>query len=188
MKCVASGFADDSDDAAVVVAVLGIEVVGEDAEFFDRIEVGNDGGATVHVLLHVDSIDHEAVGGFALAVDGEVAGVSVAGGIDTAGDAGHDDGARQKGGDGSDAGLDREQIGVAAAVQRKRRHLRGGDDLAEMGRRGFDLCAGVAVTVTVSSVQADLEGDIHADCGVGIDRRGPSFAAAVNPVAVMVRS
>ncbi len=73
-----AGFADDADDAAVVVAVLGIEVGGEDAELFDGVEVGDDGGAAVHVLLHIDAIDHEAVGGFALAVDGEVAGVGVA--------------------------------------------------------------------------------------------------------------
>ena len=75
---VAAGFADDSDDAAVVVPVLRIEVVGQHAELFDGIEVGDDRGAAVHVLLHIDSIDHEAVGRLALAVDGEVAGVGVA--------------------------------------------------------------------------------------------------------------
>ncbi len=143
MEVAGAGFADDGDDAAVVVAVLGIEVGGEDAELFDGVEVGNDGGAAVHVLLHVDSVDHEAVGGFALAVDGEVAGVGVAGGVDAAGDAGHDDGAGQEGGDGSDAGLDGEQIGVAAAVEGESGHLAGGDDFAEVSCGGFDLDAGV---------------------------------------------
>ena len=139
VKMASSGLADDGDDAAVVVAVLGIEVGGEDAKLFDGVEVRKDGGATVHVLLNVDSIDHEAIGGFALAVDGEVAGVRVAGRIDAAGDARHDDGAGQQGRDRGHAGLDCEQIGVAAAVQRERGHLRSGDDLAQMSRGCFDL-------------------------------------------------
>ena len=62
MDCVASGFADNGDHATVIVAVLGIEVVGEHPEFLDGIKVWNDGRASIHVLLHIDSIYLEAVG------------------------------------------------------------------------------------------------------------------------------
>ena len=44
-------------------------------ELFDGIEVRNDRGAAVHVLLYVDSVHHEAVGRFALSVDGQIAGI-----------------------------------------------------------------------------------------------------------------
>ena len=63
----------------LIEAVLGIEVVGQHPELFDRIEVRNDGGAAIHVLLHIDPVHHEAVGRFALAIDGQVSGIQVAG-------------------------------------------------------------------------------------------------------------
>jgi hypothetical protein len=45
MKGIASRLADGGDYAAVVVPVLWIEVIGQYTEFFDRIQVRNDGGA-----------------------------------------------------------------------------------------------------------------------------------------------
>ncbi len=168
VKLACARFADDSDDAAVVVAVFGIEVCGKDAELFDGVEVWDDGGAAVHVLLHVDTVDHEAVGGFALAVDGEVAGVGVAGGVEAAGYTSHDDGAGEESRDGGYAGLDGEKVGVAAAVQGERCHLSGRDDLAEMSGRGLDLYACVTRYRNGVGSLADLEDCINTDSGIGV--------------------
>ena len=120
------------------------------------------------MLLHVDSVDHEAVGGLALAVDGEVAGVGVAGGVDAAGDAGHDDGAGEEGRDGRYAGLDGEEVGVAAAVQGEGRHLAGRDDLAEVSGCGFDLDDRVTGYGDCVRSLADLEGCVNTNGGVGV--------------------
>src|SRR5271156_4555468 len=69
VKRVAPRLADNGDHAAVVVAVLGIEVAGESSELIDRIKVGNDRRASVHVLLYIDPVHHESVGRLALAID-----------------------------------------------------------------------------------------------------------------------
>ncbi len=55
------------------------------------------GRASIHVLLHIDSIHHKAVGGLALAVDGQIAGVQVPRWIDASGNARHNDGTGQQG-------------------------------------------------------------------------------------------
>ena len=75
MELIGPGFGHDIDDPAAVVAVFGVEVVGQDPELGDRIEIGHDRRAAVHQLLHVAAVDHESVGVFALAADGLVAGV-----------------------------------------------------------------------------------------------------------------
>jgi len=120
------------------------------------------------VLLDVDSVDHEAVGGFALAVDGEVAGVCVAGGIDATGDASHDDGAGQESGDRGDAGLDGEEVSVAAAVERDGGHLIAGDYFAEVGCGGVDLNARLAGDGYDVGAGADFERGVDAEGGVGV--------------------
>jgi hypothetical protein len=74
---VGAGLGDYADLSAGKLSVLGIEVAGDDAELGDRIEVGNDGGAGVHVLLDVAAVDAEVVGEFPLAVDGDGAGIQV---------------------------------------------------------------------------------------------------------------
>ena len=78
LRC--AGLGDDEDLAAAGVAVFGVEVGSEDTEAVDGVEIGDDGGAHVYVFLDVAAVDAESVGGFALAADGEVAGVGVAGG------------------------------------------------------------------------------------------------------------
>ena len=119
MKLVASRFGDDGDHAAIVVSVLGVEVVGQYAEFFDRIEVGNNGSAAVHMFLHIDAIHHESIRGFALAVDGEIAGILIARRIYAAGRARHDDRTRQQRRDRRHSRLNRQQIRVASSIQRQ---------------------------------------------------------------------
>ena len=137
MKHVAAGFRDDVDDPAVVVAVLRIEVVGQQAELLDRIEVGHDRRAAVHVLLDIAAVDQEAVRAFALAADRHVAGVELPGRRDRPRDARHDDRVRLNGRDRNHARLNRQQVGVAAPVQRQRRHLRRRDDFAELSGDGL---------------------------------------------------
>ena len=53
MKSIASGLGDDIDLAAAEFSILRVEVAGDDAEFINRIQVGNDGRAGVDVLFHV---------------------------------------------------------------------------------------------------------------------------------------
>lgn len=57
----------DLNLAAAEVAVLAIEVVGEHAQVFDGIEIGNDCSTVVEVLFHCAAIDRESVGCFSLA-------------------------------------------------------------------------------------------------------------------------
>ena len=79
VKIVTPGFGDDVDLSAAVLAVFGVEIIGENAELRDGIEIRNDGGAHVDVFFDVAAVDHEAVGEFTLAVDGNVARVQIAG-------------------------------------------------------------------------------------------------------------
>src|SRR5689334_10529703 len=58
--------------AAAVVPVLGVKVIGYDAEFGDGIEIWNYGSPVVLALFHVRPVDHEPIGGLALAIHGLV--------------------------------------------------------------------------------------------------------------------
>ena len=87
---IAARLGDDVDDAAIVVTVLGIEVVRQDAELIDRVEVRHDRCAAVHVLLDVATIHEKAVRGFALATDRHITRVELSGRRDRAGHARHD--------------------------------------------------------------------------------------------------
>src|SRR5579859_2784538 len=75
MEPVRPGFSDYVDLTAAVISVSRVEVVGDDAKFRNRVEVGNDGGAVVPALFHVRTVDHETVGRLALSVHGLVTGV-----------------------------------------------------------------------------------------------------------------
>ena len=121
---VAAGLGDDVDHPTVVVAVFGIEVVGENAELLNGVQVRNYRRSAVHVLLHIDGVYHESVGRFALAIDGNVSGIRVARRIDGARHARHDHRRWSQGRHRTDARLNREQASVAAAVQRNRLDLR----------------------------------------------------------------
>ena len=78
MQLLSPGFGDHIDNAAAVVPVLRVEVIGQNPELGDRIEIGNNGGAAVHQFLHVAAVDHETVGVFALPADRLVAGIQSA--------------------------------------------------------------------------------------------------------------
>ena len=79
VECVGPRLRDHADLAAAELAVFRVEVAGENPELGDGIQVGNDRRAHVDVLLDVASIQHEAVGEFALAVDRDGAGIQTAG-------------------------------------------------------------------------------------------------------------
>ena len=137
-KHVAARLGHDVDDAAVVVAVFRIEVVRQQPELFDGIEIRHDAGAAVHPLLDVAAVDVEAVRGLALTADRHDAGIEPARRRDRAGDAGHDDAVGLNGRRRDDARLNRQQVRVAAAVERQRRHRLRRHDLAKLRRHGVD--------------------------------------------------
>ena len=172
MKRVAAGFGDDVHHPAVVVSILGVEVVGENTELLDGIQVRNDRGSAVHVLLHVDGIHHESVGGFALAVDRNIARIQIAGRIDGSGHAGHDHRSRRQSRHRTDAGLNRQQVRIAAAVQGKRLDLRVLHHFAQMSGDGFDLGLNIGLGSTDRDgfrLLAYFERVIQRYRGVGID-------------------
>ena len=80
----------------------------------------------------------KAVGKLALAIDGNRPRIQISGGRKRAGaDVLH--GVRGDRSDRSNSRLKRQQIGVAAAVERNGGHLRAGDDFTDLRARGFDL-------------------------------------------------
>jgi hypothetical protein len=83
MKLVGSGFRNDVDLASGIFPILRVKVVGQDSEFGDGIEIGNDGGGHAAGLFGIGAIDQEAVGGLPLAVDGDGSRVQIAGGENT---------------------------------------------------------------------------------------------------------
>ena len=147
----------DGDHAAVVVPVLGIEVVGQHSELFNRIEIRNDGGAAIHVLLHIDSVHQEAVGRLPLAIDGQVPRIQITRRVEASGNARHDDGAWQQGRDRGHSRLDGQQVRVAPSIQRERGHLCTRYDLAEVSCGRLDLHSGVAGDVHTVRLRADRQ-------------------------------
>ena len=138
VKCIAARFGDDADLAAAVLAVFGVVVAGDDAELGDGIEVGNDGRAGVHILFRIAAVHAEIIRRFALAVDGKIARVQRAGGVqDRCPDILHRRRSDRRGG--SDAGLQRKQVGVAASVQRNSGHLPPPNHLARLRVGGLDM-------------------------------------------------
>ena len=79
MKSIGSGFRDDVDLASGIFTKLRVEVRGEDSEFGDGIEIGNDRRGHASSLFGICAINHEAVGGLPLAIDGKRSGVQIAG-------------------------------------------------------------------------------------------------------------
>ena len=79
--------------------------------------------------------------------------------------------------DRDDAGLNRQQVGVTAAVQRERRHLGSRHDLAELGGRRFDA-DGVLDNRDGFRLIADLQRRVDLQRGYPHRRPGPSASGA----------
>src|SRR6266403_1829510 len=111
VKGVGAGLGGDVNLAAAIVAIFSVKIIGDDAKFRDRVQIGQYAGTIVPALLHVRAIHHESVGAFALSIDGLIAGVLIARGraiicvwsLRPV---------RSR----NDAGLKRKEIGIRAAV------------------------------------------------------------------------
>jgi len=66
-----SGFGHYVDLAATVIAILRVEVVGNNAKLGNRINIRNQGGAILQLFFRVGAVDHKAVRVGASAIDGE---------------------------------------------------------------------------------------------------------------------
>src|ERR1700733_4791140 len=155
MKRIASGFGDDADLATAVLAIFSVEVAGDDAEFRNRIQVGYDGRAGIHVFFHVAAVHAEVVGRLALAVDGLVARVERAGRVGNS-PAYVLDRAAGDGGLGSDARLQRQKVRETPAIKRNRSDLAPRDDLPDLRACSFDMQSVVRDRHTLGYV-ADFE-------------------------------
>ena len=62
VKRIAAGLGDHADLAAAEFPVFGVKVAGDDAELGDRVEVGHDGRARVHVFFRIGAVHAEGVG------------------------------------------------------------------------------------------------------------------------------
>ncbi len=104
------------------------------------------------MLLHVDAVDHETIRGLALTVDGEIAGIEIARGIEMppVTPAMMTELGRSVE-TGATPGWMASKIGVAASIEWERRHLRARNHLAEMRRRSsrpVRRCSLVTVTMS----------------------------------------
>src|ERR1700730_3826386 len=79
VKTVGAGLSDSVHDCAAELAIFGIEAIGNQPEFRNRVEVGNETRAQVAAFADIASVHQKGVCRFALAVDGDIAGAQVSG-------------------------------------------------------------------------------------------------------------
>src|ERR1700722_2214085 len=175
MESVGAGFRNGIDYRAAELTVLGVEAIGDEAEFFDGVEVGNQARTEVAAFADVAAVDEEGIRGFTLAVHRDVAGVREIPGDRTIL---LNRGRCARG----DACLQAQEIDKAAAVQRKGEHLLRIDDVAELRAFCLDLnsvggdfdfvgdAADFQRDVVVELV-VDLNGDVIHDGGAEAGRR-----------------
>jgi hypothetical protein len=135
MELVRAALGDHIDLAAGKVAILGVEVAGQDTKLRERVEVGNDCCSAEAVLFDRKAVEQKAIGRFAHAVDGLVAWILFSGdGRDAeAGALEVERGRRVANHDGCSAGhagLQIEEVSITAAVERHSDHLLLFNDLA----------------------------------------------------------
>ena len=168
VECIGTGLGNYADLASAELAVFRVEVTGENAELGDGIQVGNDRRAHVDVFFDVAAIQHEAVGELPLAVDGDGAGVQIAGGRKCA-----DSHILSRAGcerrDGRDAGLKGEQVRVAASIERHRGHLFACDDFTQLRIGCLDMRGRFGDGHGLGSL-SDFERRVHHHLAVDIDR------------------
>ena len=75
-----------------------------------------------------------------------------------------------------DSGLQREQVGEAAAVEWNRGHLPSSDHLAQLGAGGLDVQRVVLHAYRLSDA-ADLQPSIESERGVGIEHHAGTLIA-----------
>ncbi len=80
MKFVGTRFGNDVDLPSAAPSVLRVKIVREDAELRNRVEVRNDHGPRIDVLLGVASVHYERIRELPLSADRDRAGIETAGG------------------------------------------------------------------------------------------------------------
>ena len=179
MQLVRSGFRDDVDDAAAIVAELGVEVIGEDAKFRDGVEIRDDGSPAVHQFLHVAAIHHEAVCILALTTDGLVPGIQTARRRDGHGRASHYDRIRKLRRNRNNSGLKRQQIGETPSVERNSRHFAAGDHLPKLRAGAFHVDFGNRVADGYFlGAFGELQSDVLFDCRIGVHHQAGALFGA----------
>ena len=122
---VGAGLGDHVDDRAGVSSVFGVEGVGEDTKFFNRVRGRLHGGKVRELIVGVATIDAEVVGASTAAVHGNNAGLIAA--VEQIGT-----GLRL------DAGLQRQQLIGVAGIQRQLKYCALIDDRTHLRAGGFD--------------------------------------------------
>src|ERR1700722_6485355 len=168
VKLVSTGFGYDINQSAAVATVFGVSVAADDSELSDGIQIRNDAGLLPNRLLNAGSIQKKAVGRFALAIDGELAGVLVArhwhGSEPSAGTAVRS----AAGGDRRHSCLHGQKVGVATAVQRHFRHMLAANGLADLGIGHLNRDNAV-VDVDSLRVLPNLQGGVDLQCTVYVN-------------------
>ena len=154
----------DIDLTAAVVSVFRVEVIGDDAEFGNRIQIGNDRRTVRLAFLNVRTVHHESIGGLALTVDRLAAGIqsTVHWAIVDTGHAGVGGGVRRN------ARLQGQQVGESAAIQRNRGHGLTADNLAHLRAFRFDVNR-IGRDLNLLARRADGEGGVGAKGRVGVN-------------------
>ena len=135
MKVVGARLGDYVDLPAAVIAIFGIEVVGDNAKFRNRVEIGNDGSAVILPLFDICAVDHETIGRLALAIHGLVTGIQAAVDRAIANTRSASISRRIRG----NTRLQRQEIGICSTVKRHRGYALGVNHLAHLRSLGFDV-------------------------------------------------
>jgi len=168
VKRVRAAFRHHGHDAAGIVPIFGVEVVGQNAKFRDGVEIRNDAGAAVHFFLGIRSVDEETVGVFTLPANGLISWIQAAGRSNRNGCSGHDDRIGRLRRHGHDARLKRQEVGKTSAVETNRSHHRPGDDIAHLRAFSFHMDTGVG-DGNLIGLLAKLHGYIQLKLGSHVD-------------------
>jgi len=155
VELVGAGLGDGVDDGAGVAAELGGEVVGLDAELFEGVGVGDEGGGVELGVVVVAAVEEVVVGGAAGAVDGDAFVLAEA--------------VVTRAGDGS--GDEADELERVAAVEREFGDTAFVDDFFEGGTDGFDLGDGATDGDGLRDL-AELEVGLDLAGGVGVEAEG----------------
>src|SRR5580692_5528313 len=112
VKSVGARLSNGIDDRAAEFPIFGVEAVGDQAEFLNGVQVGNQTCSKVAPLADVSAVYQESVRRFSLAVHGDVAGAQNARyrtGISVGG-------TKRAGAAGRHTGLQAQKVDVAAPI------------------------------------------------------------------------
>ena len=167
VESVAAGFCDNADAATAVIPIFCVKVTGEYAKFRNRIEVRNDSRAHSEPLHGIGIVHFEPVGVLALSINGEGPWTQVSGRIQQT-CSGSVDGVRCDGCGRRHAGLEREQIGEASAIQRHRGHFLVADHFSCLRIGNINVRGRFVHGYRIGS-STNGERDIEKQCAIGVE-------------------